>query len=348
MNDKTRREELEEAFEESDTTEGVTEDSFDDEFSADGETTDEAEGEVNAKQEQTEEASTEEASTEKESEESDVATEQEAGVSERPPVSWKPAAREAWKDVPAAARREIERREAEITNGLQEASDGRKFEQQFARTIEPFRGFIAAAGGDPLRSVHVLMTTAAGLQVGGPVQKAEIVRDIIRDYAVDIQTLDNVLSNAVTPQHSASPAAPQIHPDVQRFMDEQRQTQANAVQATEAQINDDISVFASAPENEFFKDVRLDMADIMDLAANRGMQLTLQEAYDKACQLNPEISSIVNQRTGAKNARRSNVRLRGKKRAAKSVSGSPTGGGVKRAEDMSLRESLEAAVASNS
>ena len=38
-----------------------------------------------------------------------------------------------------------------------------------------------------------------------------------------------------------------------------------------------------AAGNEFLADVRLDMADLIDMAAKQGRPLNLQQAYDRAC-----------------------------------------------------------------
>jgi hypothetical protein len=97
----------------------------------------------------------------------------------------------------------------------------------------------------------------------------------------------------------------------------------------------EIEMFSKDPKNEFYNDVRSDMADLLDLANNRGQDMTLQQAYDKACAMHPQISQIMASRAARNNAQ-------DKRRAAASISGSPGGPG-EAAEPTSTRAALEAA-----
>ena len=38
-----------------------------------------------------------------------------------------------------------------------------------------------------------------------------------------------------------------------------------------------------------------DYADLMDMAASRGQNMTLQQAYDKSIQLHPEITQVISE-----------------------------------------------------
>jgi hypothetical protein len=52
---------------------------------------------------------------------------------------------------------------------------------------------------------------------------------------------------------------------------------------------------------EFLDDVREDMADLLEGAARRGVALTMEEAYDRACHMNPDIRRVLQQRESAAN-----------------------------------------------
>jgi len=52
------------------------------------------------------------------------------------------------------------------------------------------------------------------------------------------------------------------------------------------------------------------------MAANRGINMSLKEAYDRACMLNPSISQVIQARKAAQS-------MTGKKRAAVSITGGP-------------------------
>ena len=65
-------------------------------------------------------------------------------------------------------------------------------------------------------------------------------------------------------------------------------------------------------------DVSADMADLLDFYAARGENLSIQEAYDKACAMNPEILAV-------KKSRETQQTLASKKAAATSIHGTRGG-----------------------
>jgi len=93
---------------------------------------------------------------------------------------------------------------------------------------------------------------------------------------------------------------------------------------------------------EFLNDVRHDMADLIDLAHKHGRQLSLQEAYDRACAVHPEVSKVMETRKRQQSIVGNNSSIAAKRNAASSISGRMAGsGGVN--SDMSTRDMLQAA-----
>lgn len=260
------------------------------------------------------------------------------------PVGWKPGARQEWAKIPRAAQEEIVRREKEAAQTLRQSSQARQFANEFQQTINPFMPLIQAQNSNPMQAVKNLMTTAAGLTVGTAVQKAQIVREIIQNYGVDIQTLDQVLSGQpiqqqgnVQQSHMAPPPwATPLFQFMNTVQQSRQQREQQLVQDAEAETD------AFAAKNEFFEDVREDMADLMQVAAQRGVIMSMDEAYKRAISLNPEISTIVSQREAAKRAQSSNIQRN--RNAASSIHGAPRNGptGAKSGED-SRRAALEEA-----
>jgi hypothetical protein len=93
---------------------------------------------------------------------------------------------------------------------------------------------------------------------------------------------------------------------------------------------------------EYFWDVKDDMADLLDLAANRNLALTPLEAYNRAVMMHPEISKVLQQRQAAQAAVNPNGSTQRARAAASSPRASPTApapsGG-----DRNLRDELSAA-----
>jgi hypothetical protein len=85
------------------------------------------------------------------------------------------------------------------------------------------------------------------------------------------------------------------------------------------------AVDSFAEKHEYYEDLRDDMADLMEMAANRNRGMSLDQAYDRAAQAHPDIGPILSQRKDAEKGKLDADALRKKKNAASSISGSPTG-----------------------
>jgi hypothetical protein len=71
----------------------------------------------------------------------------------------------------------------------------------------------------------------------------------------------------------------------------------------------------------------VDMADLIDMSAKQGREITMQQAYDKACTLNPQIQAVINQRTQQQQLTQGSNTMAGKRAAASSITGSRGGAG---------------------
>lgn len=259
------------------------------------------------------------------------------------PIGWKAGAREHWKTIPRAAQEEIVRREKETAQTLRQSSQARQLAQDFQTTINPFLPLIQAQNSNPLQAVKNLMTTAAGLSVGTPLQKAQIVREIIQNYGIDINTLDQVLSGQAVQQQGSQQnqmAPPPWATPLFNFMNGVQQQRTQREQQIVAEAEAETEAFAS--KHEFFEDVRDEMADLMEVAAKRGVILSMDDAYKRAISMNPDIASVVNQREAARRSQSSNIQRN--RNAASSISGAPRNGptGAKSGED-SRRAAIEEA-----
>ena len=243
------------------------------------------------------------------------------------PVSLPAAAREEWKNTPQAMKDAIAKREKDYAVGIQKHAEGAKRAAQMDQSLSPFRQYFAMNGNNPPKTMHELLATAASLQTGAPLQKAQQVANLIHQFGVDVQALDQILvgeSPQQAPQEqnnqAINQAVQQAVAPYQQHMQQVQQYQQQAHQKELSQISGELTAFAQDPKNEFFRDVRMDMADILDMASNRGLDMSLQEAYRRACALNPEISKVMGGRVQQQSVQR-------KRRASSSVAGSPGGPG---------------------
>jgi hypothetical protein len=222
------------------------------------------------------------------------------------PISWRPAVREKFGSLPAEVQAEVMRREHEINNGMREASEARKFHREAMDAVSPYLAAIQAEGGTPITAMKSLLGTAYMLRTGQPQQKAQMVADMILQFNIPIETLDQAITARIQgrqmPNDPMMSALQRELAPVRQFMSQIQNGVQQSSQRTEQEITQTVEQFASNPQNEFWEDVKDTVADFLEVAATRGQQMTLQQAYDKAIMLHPEISEVVSQRKLTKTA----------------------------------------------
>ncbi len=255
------------------------------------------------------------------------------------PVSWNATARETWKDIPKEAQAYIAQREQEMEQGIQKYAKDSQRATAMDQVLQPYSQYFAMNGGAG-PTLKNLLSRGATLQMGAPAQKAQMIADMIQQYGVDIVDLDNLLVGK--PVAPGTQQASEVREAVatamqpfQQYLNHQNQAVLDGQQRAQGQVRTEVDTFAADPKNEFYRDVSNDMADILDMAANRNMEMSMAQAYERACSLNPEVSKILTNRTAAANAAN-------KRRAGTSISGSPGGDGGP-AVAGSMREALEQA-----
>lgn len=261
------------------------------------------------------------------------------------PQSWKPALREKFAALPPDVQAEVMRREGDVNRALSESANSRKFHQDFSQVIRPFEALIAGSGVHPLQAVRNLMTTAATLQTGTQAQRASTVANIIKAYGVDIATLDAVLSNQKVPQKSQQADLSQ---QIERAVSQRLEPFTRQQQEAERKLNETaqatVEEMGTKPEFEYFEDLREEMADLLDLAAQRGRVLSMEDAYKKAAALHPEISKLVAKKEAAAKLQQNKGNInRARRAAASQPNGSPAAPGSARSTPKGLRNSLATA-----
>jgi hypothetical protein len=94
---------------------------------------------------------------------------------------------------------------------------------------------------------------------------------------------------------------------------------------------------------EFGNDVAAEMADLMETAARRGQDLSLAEAYKRACLMNDRVLSVLRARKQSQGAQVQTQAAQRAKAAAVSVSGAAPKGALQQpATD--VRSAIEAAI----
>ena len=189
-----------------------------------------------------------------------------------------------------------------------------RLQQQYAPALQ-------AEGVDALTASANLMGLASRLRFGTPVEKASIAADIVRNYGVDVVASAAALDGAQAQQGQQANAMQYHDPRVDQLLTQLQTAQAQREETMRTQAVNGVEAFGQG--KDFFEDVHVDMGDIMELSAQRGVDMTLQQAYDRACLMNPEIAKILAAREAAKSAGNGKPSIQRSRNAASSVRGTP-------------------------
>jgi hypothetical protein len=264
---------------------------------------------------------------------------------DKAPLSWGPQRDSLWAKTPPEVRAITAKREADIQAGMSQAGTVRKIAEEYHSVIMPFENIIRSMGTTPRQALTDVMTTASALIVGNQAQKVAVVAEMIQRYGVDLPSLDKAMTDfyqkgGAKPNGRGLVPEPQMDPRIlqslQPLFQMQKRLQEAEGQKHEQLTQEAAQAINSMVDKPYFEDVKADIADIMEISANRGHIMTIQQAYDKACQIHPEISKLVAQsRSTPTNA------VARARRASSTVKGAP--GGAVNSGKMDRRAALEAA-----
>lgn len=271
----------------------------------------------------------------------------EPTVEAHAPVDWPDEVKEQWSKLDPQVQAAISTRERHVNEVLQQSAGAREAVETFQGMIQPYIPLMQAEGvTDPLTAVNGLLQTTAALSLGSPQQKAQKIANLINHYGVDVQTLADALDGkAPDPQTSQFEQMlnERLAP-VNQLLQRVNQAEQQSAQQVQQETTQTIEQFAQDPKNVHFNTVRTVMADFLDLAAQNGQDMTLDQAYERACMAVPEVATKVMSERANGIAGQNQQTLAGKRAAAASVHGQPGAvgtGGIE--EGLSLRETLEQA-----
>lgn len=234
------------------------------------------------------------------------------------PQSWKPAAREKWATLAPEVQQEVARRETEVNQRLRESADAQKQWGAFREATAPYEGVFRAEGGDATGAALTALQTSVALRVAPPAHKAAIVANIINTFGVPLEAINQYLQGGAPQGHQTPPPAPQQFRDP-RFDQFIAERQAQVQQATASEVE------SFGADHEFIEDVRHEMADLLEVAARRGVALSLEDAYTRAVKLHPGVAEVMEQRDAATAATAAQAATQRARAASASVRSRPAG-----------------------
>lgn len=193
------------------------------------------------------------------------------------PKTWRKEAAAAWSTLPPIVQQEIAKREADIFRGIEGYKQQASVGQTFGQLIEPYVPTFQQYGVNPFQHVSELLQAHHILALGTNQQKVELLRHFVKQFKVDLD---------------AAEEAPYVDPQVQALQSQVNQLQSFhsqqqqlVFQQREAAVNEHVDAFANDPSHPYFDDV----SEVMTQLITSGVADNLQEAYDKAVYLVPEV-----------------------------------------------------------
>jgi hypothetical protein len=269
----------------------------------------------------------------------------EAPPPRRAPSSWKPAAQEAFlkadrgealtADEIKLLTQEAERRENDFHKGVSEFKTHSERAKAYDQAIAPFQQHLQNLGVDAPTAITALMRADYTLRNSDPMTKAQYFRQLANEYGIDLNM-----------------EVPQVDPQTQFLMNQlnelrqqQQLWQNQFTQQEQTRANQELSQFSQA-DKPHFDAVRNDMADLLET----GKAKDLQEAYEMAVWMRPDIRQTLldQQRAEAQRKAIDQAQAQRAKAASVSVKGSsPMSGGVQPNLKGSLRDILAQQFADN-
>jgi hypothetical protein len=215
---------------------------------------------------------------------------------DKPPQSWRAAQRAKWDKLDPDIRQEVIRRERETTKVLGESATARHLAGQFNQVVQPFMARIQSLGAEPMQAVQELLKADYMLSTAPKVTRAQLMAKLIKDYDVDIVELDNALVGKAP----ADPVDDKLErliqqrlAPLQQYLTAQQQAAQENERHSYEQVTHTVESMGQDPKYPHFEELRQDMADLIDLGAKRGLYLSLEQAYNRAVAMNPEVSAQV-------------------------------------------------------
>lgn len=272
---------------------------------------------------------------------------------EKPPRDMPVQLKSRWTGLAPEWRQHVAETHQRVQEIEQQFRPAVEFAQRFMQTIQPYQHAIQIeANGDPVAAVQGLMDVAARLRFGTPGEKAQTLAQLVKVYGVDIEALDGALAGVVPqqPQGGMTPEVIQqaVQAQLAPLFQQAQARRAAAEQQTQAAVRTELQTFAADPKNEFFDDVRDLMADAIEVANRQGIDLSLHDAYHRACLLHPEVSKVMLARQQGQSAASLTQAATRAKAAAVSVKGAAPVGSPEPTAPSSVRDAIEAAIEAHS
>lgn len=222
--------------------------------------------------------------------EAEPEAEEEPPVWKRPPASWKKDYHEVWATADPRLQEYAYQREEQMKQGVQPLLEKAKFADQIQEVVQPYMQTIQGLGIDAPQAVKALMEADHALRYSDPQQKRALFARLAQQYGVDLSGVTEIQQQ----QMPADPNVSALQHELNRIRGEVMSWREQQEQEKNAQLLTEINHFSQKAEH--FEEARPTMIQLLQ----SGVAQTLEDAYEKAIRLDPELFESVQASTQAK------------------------------------------------
>lgn len=202
------------------------------------------------------------------------------------PNTWTPAVKAKFATLEPDVQAEIMKREQDMARAITLHDQDRSFGKTVKDVVTPYLPMIQAEGATPETAIQSLLNTAYRLRTSSPQEKGVLLANLARQYGADLSAFAGEGSQEQAPIDPTVAALQQKLQQLEGFI-----TQQHTQQQTQAEQNllRDINAFAADPAHPHFETVGQQMAGLI----KAGLAADLQQAYEQAIYLHPEVRQQV-------------------------------------------------------
>jgi hypothetical protein len=216
-------------------------------------------------------------------------TEQQPTAAAKPhdtaPNTWTKEGKAEWATLSERARQEIHRREADFHKGIGQYKDAAGFGSQMAQELLPFQETINKAGIHPREIIKTLGPVWSTLTTGTPEEKTQVLLRVAKDFGINIAAAGSETSQPSTAAPQADPIVAALQQELKEIKGHLTTKERERAEAEYSAEVERVNAWGSDPKRPHFNAVREDMAVLIDSGRAQG----LDDAYDKAIWINPEV-----------------------------------------------------------
>ena len=242
----------------------------------------------------------------------------EPPVWKRPPASWKKDFHEIWAKADPKMQEYAWQREEQMRAGVEPLLSKAQFADAMQEAIQPYMNTIQGLGLQPEKAVAALMEADHKLRNSDPQTKLAYFYQLAQSYGINLGAVQQgAAPQGAMPQATVDPMVYQLQNELNNVRGEVMGWKQQQEMRENQTLLNEINQFSTKAEH--FEDARPTMIQLLQ----SGMAETLDEAYEKAIRLNPDLFEQVNKAQQAeianKQAREANKVAKAARAAAVSV-----------------------------